>query len=558
MQAAKARFGTLQAKYASLFKLTAAVTAVAGVALVTWWAIAAAPAQAQSGTEGRQPPTVRPGVVRPAPSTVGKISPSQVQIVGGGNAAIGELPWQVIVYPGPYLCGGTLIDVNWVVTAAHCVVDENGAAMSPGLVKVVAGEYRLASSDGTEQPRGVKQLYVHPSYDANSSDNDIALLHLDAPVTVGSSVGAIARVESPAQDNLAAPGVEAMVSGWGAVAEGGALADTVQKVRVPIVSNATCNSAYGGGISANMMCAGLAAGGKDSCQGDSGGPLVVPDGGGWRLAGVVSFGTGCAQPGFYGVYTRVAQYAGWIAGYVSGATPTPTPPTPTATSTPPPAATPTPAPTGTPNPTGTPAPTATANPSPAGNQVRNGTFEEGSNGDWSESSSTGYDLILPRSNLGGMAPHAGDWAAWLGGNNDEESTLTQDVVLNGQGIALRFYYQIDSEDECGFDTATVRVEALPDLAAAGATQAQAVKSVDFELCQDNATGTWEQAEIDMGPFAGGTVRLTFSAKTDGSLYSSLFVDDATITAAAPAATPAPTPQGLPLGANRVYLPLMER
>ncbi len=558
MQAAKARFGTLQAKYASLFKLTAAVTAVAGVALVTWWAIAAAPAQAQSGTEGRQPPTVRPGVVRPAPSTVGKISPSQVQIVGGGNAAIGELPWQVIVYPGPYLCGGTLIDVNWVVTAAHCVVDENGAAMSPGLVKVVAGEYRLASSDGTEQPRGVKQLYVHPSYDANSSDNDIALLHLDAPVTVGSSVGAIARVESPAQDNLAAPGVEAMVSGWGAVAEGGALADTVQKVRVPIVSNATCNSAYGGGISANMMCAGLAAGGKDSCQGDSGGPLVVPDGGGWRLAGVVSFGTGCAQPGFYGVYTRVAQYAGWIAGYVSGATPTPTPPTPTATSTPPPAATPTPAPTGTPNPTGTPAPTATANPSPAGNQVRNGTFEEGSNGDWSESSSTGYDLILPRSNLGGMAPHAGDWAAWLGGNNDEESTLTQDVVLNGQGIALRFYYQIDSEDECGFDTATVRVEALPDLAAAGATQAQAVKSVDFELCQDNATGTWEQAEIDMSPFAGGPVRLTFSAKTDGSLYSSLFVDDATITAAAPAATPAPTPQGLPLGANRVYLPLMER
>lgn len=555
MQAARARFRTLKAKYTSLFKLTAAVTGVAGLALVAWWAATAAPAQAQSGAEGQRPPYVRPSAVRPAPSAVDKIGPSQAQIVGGGNAAVGELPWQVIVYPDQYLCGGTLIDANWVLTAAHCVVDENGAPMNPGLVQVVAGEYRLASSDGTEQQRGVVQLHVHPGYNADTSDNDLALLHLDAPVTLGPSVGTIARVESPAYDSLAAPGVEAMVSGWGALVEGGPVADTLQKVRVPIVSNGACNSAYGGGITDNMVCAGLTAGGKDSCQGDSGGPLVVPDGGSWRLAGVVSFGTGCAQAGFYGVYTRVSWYDQWIAGYVAGATPTPTVGvTPTAT----PEATPTGTPGGTPSPTGTPAPTATADPTRAGNQVRNGTFEEGRNGDWSESSSTGYDLILPRNNLGGMAPHAGEWAAWLGGNNDEESTLTQDVVLGGQGIALRFFYQIDSEDECGYDTATVRVEALPGLSVSNVAHAQAVKSVDFDLCQGNATGDWEQAKIDMGEFAAGTVRLTLRAKTDGSLISSLFVDDAEITVAAPAATPSPTPQDLPLGANRVYLPLMER
>ena len=555
MQAAKARCRSLTAKYASLFKLT---TGIVGLALVAWWATTAAPAQAQTKTDDLRPPYVRPGVVPGvAPSAAdakGKLSPSQAQIVGGGNAAVGELPWQVIVYPGPYLCGGALIDASWVLTAAHCLVDENGSPMSPETVQVTAGEYRLGSNDNTEQARGVAQVYVHPNYNANTSDNDIGLLQLNAPVTLGSSVGAIARVESPANDSLAAPGVEAMVSGWGATSEGGAVADILQKVRVPIVSNTTCNSAYGNTITDNMMCAGLAAGGKDSCQGDSGGPLVVPDGAGWRLAGVVSFGTGCAQPGYYGVYTRVSRYAQWIAGYVSGGAPTATPTAPAAT----PTATPIPTgtPNGTPSPTSTPTPTA--NPDPSGNQVRNGTFEDGSNGDWGEGSTNGYNIILPRNDLGGTPPHGGDWAAWLGGNNNEESTLTQDVVLNGQGIALTFYYQIGSQDECGYDTATVSVASVPNLAASGSADAAAAKSVDFDLCQSNASGTWEQATIDLSEFANETVRLTFVATTDGSLPSSLFVDDATMTAAAGAATPSPTSPGLPQGADFVYLPVMER
>jgi secreted trypsin-like serine protease len=239
------------------------------------------------------------------------------RIVGGEDAIVGELPWQVVVFPGPNLCGGTLIDDGWVLTAAHCVVDSNNVPLSAADVWIVVGEHDLGQTDGAEQERAVAEVIIHPAYDPNSSDNDIALLRLANPVVPGTGVGVIPLVFSPAQDALAAPDVLAMVSGWGATSEGGDSPNILQKVRLPLVSNATCNEAYGGSITGNMLCAGLPEGGKDSCQGDSGGPLVVPDGTGWRLAGVVSFGNGCAQPGFFGVYTRVSQYTAWIGGHVT-------------------------------------------------------------------------------------------------------------------------------------------------------------------------------------------------------------------------------------------------
>ncbi len=103
------------------------------------------------------------------------------------------------------------------------------------------------------------------------------------------------------------------------LSEGGSLSDVLQEVEVPLVSNTACNAAdvLNGAVTANMLCAGLLdAGGLDSCQGDSGGPLVVPDGqDGWRLAGIVSWGIGCAQPQQPGVYTRVSQFTGFITAH---------------------------------------------------------------------------------------------------------------------------------------------------------------------------------------------------------------------------------------------------
>ena len=90
----------------------------------------------------------------------------------------------------------------------------------------------------------------------------------------------------------------------------------LQKVNVPLVSKAACNdkAAYGGDITDTMLCAGYKSGGKDSCQGDSGGPLVVTDANGETvLAGVVSWGEGCARANKYGIYSKVSSAISWIA-----------------------------------------------------------------------------------------------------------------------------------------------------------------------------------------------------------------------------------------------------
>ena len=110
-----------------------------------------------------------------------------------------------------------------------------------------------------------------------------------------------------------------MVSGWGALEFMGIDSEErLQAVNLPIVSQEECQQAYPGDITAGMICAGLPEGGRDSCQGDSGGPLVVRglSDRHWQLAGVVSWGAGCAEAGRYGVYARVSKYLDWITATV--------------------------------------------------------------------------------------------------------------------------------------------------------------------------------------------------------------------------------------------------
>ena len=107
------------------------------------------------------------------------------------------------------------------------------------------------------------------------------------------------------------------LSGFGRLSSGGSSPSVLMQVSVPIVSESKCKRAYGSSIHASMVCAGLDEGGKDSCQGDSGGPMVCEFNGKFFLEGVVSWGSGCADRGYYGVYARVRYLRQWIDNTMS-------------------------------------------------------------------------------------------------------------------------------------------------------------------------------------------------------------------------------------------------
>lgn len=255
------------------------------------------------------------------------VTPNPPTIVGGAPADPGEWPWQVALVDGAatdlfadQFCGGSLIAKDWVVTAAHCV---DGLTISE--VDVVAGIYDLQTPAAGYQRRNVKKIIIHPNWNAANNNSDIALLRLSSAVSLGGSgatkTQTIELVDSTIGD-LA--GVDSWVTGWGNTESVPLWPTQLYEVEVPIITNSICNnvSHYNGGITSNMLCAGFDAGGKDSCQGDSGGPLVVMDvNGQYRLAGIVSWGDGCADPMLPGVYTRVSNFTAWVKSEI---TPSPT------------------------------------------------------------------------------------------------------------------------------------------------------------------------------------------------------------------------------------------
>ncbi|CAG7733530.1 unnamed protein product [Allacma fusca] len=232
------------------------------------------------------------------------------KIVGGIKALPHEFPFQLSLQQFrndnyKHFCGASLINELWAVTAAHCVDRTN-----PERIAVVAGEHTLTKPEGKEQFRKVNRIIIHREFKSSTLANDIALLRLDEPLTLNTtSVGTI-TIPSSSYD---ASGL-ATVIGWGVTGEGSqVLSDVLLKVNVPIVTDKECCEAYEPDmIQDSMICAGYKHGGKDSCQGDSGGPLILPCKETVCLVGIVSWGYGCARPGYPGVYTEVSYFSKWI------------------------------------------------------------------------------------------------------------------------------------------------------------------------------------------------------------------------------------------------------
>jgi len=232
--------------------------------------------------------------------------PGGGRIVGGEPALKGELPYQISLQTtgGSHFCGGSILSPTVFVTAAHCVEGDG-----PRDIQVVVGDLDRSDTTGSEQTISLVRIQVHERYNQDGQySNDIALLfaNADNAAVFNDDVAAV-KLPEPMQQTTG----EILVSGWGTLNSGDfELPDELQKVQIPTVTDADCDEAYPGSIIDSMLCAGRVEGGQDSCQGDSGGPLVAVDGG--YLAGIVSWGRGCAMAGYPGVNTEVSYFIDWI------------------------------------------------------------------------------------------------------------------------------------------------------------------------------------------------------------------------------------------------------
>ncbi|OQV17557.1 putative Chymotrypsinogen B [Hypsibius exemplaris] len=242
------------------------------------------------------------------------------RIIGGTEAVPHSWPWQVVVLANGGLCGGSIINNRWVMTAGHCCTSW-GFTHRPSTVKVVAGEHnRARSGEPNAKTYSISRVIPHNLYRESRSviEQDFCLLQTTETIAFNAHVSNVCLGE--ARDDIV--GRRCHVTGWGWTSYPGATASVLQQVAVNINDHADCDRRYRAipdedyKITEDMICA--SAPGKDSCKGDSGGPLVCQNAdGGFNLVGVVSWGHDCAVPGVPGVYAKTSTALDWIANIIN-------------------------------------------------------------------------------------------------------------------------------------------------------------------------------------------------------------------------------------------------
>jgi len=241
------------------------------------------------------------------------------RIVNGQEAAKGELPYQASIQlssadrqfseKGSHFCGAAIFEDNWAITAAHCM-----KYAKKNSLLVVAGTNDI--TDRSSPTYRVKKI-VKNKYNDITKKNDLSLLKLEpVPSTEDRRKDHKIKNVPLCRKSFEPQGKNCTVSGWGHLkSKGSSVPNKLREVSVLVLHGETCAKMLSGYPWDNKENTMLCAGGedKDACQGDSGGPLVCQTETGDRcLAGVVSWGVGCATEGVPGVYTNVRNYLDWI------------------------------------------------------------------------------------------------------------------------------------------------------------------------------------------------------------------------------------------------------
>ena len=224
-------------------------------------------------------------------------------VVGGIETPAYSRPYQVaLLMNGRQGCGGTLIDPNWVLTAAHCL---DSASTSNLTVRV--GAHSISRNDGVTLR--VSQIINHERWNgANGirSGYDIAVLRLASPAPSQYKPARLPTADIEAQ--YASPGDYVTVSGWGLTSNRGRPSDVLREADLPVITNSSCSAQLRFNLPGSVVCGG-GEGGRSACNGDSGGPYAVRVGNDFYSIGTVSWGQGCQGAT---AFTRTTSYLNWI------------------------------------------------------------------------------------------------------------------------------------------------------------------------------------------------------------------------------------------------------